>query len=74
MWSIREEVLHVTHAEQGINYLDIYLSRNYLKYNFRICKRLMLKSPRRHISLSFRFNTEKLLTINSMKLAWFGGL
>ena len=34
----------------------------------------MLKSPRRYISLSFRFKREKLLTINSMKLAWFGGL
>ena len=34
----------------------------------------MLKSPRRYISLSFRFKREKLLTINSMKLPWFGGL
>ena len=34
----------------------------------------MLKSARRYISLSFRFKREKLLTINSMKLVWFGGL
>ena len=44
------------------------------KTQFPFCKRLMLKSPRSYISLSFKFEREKLLTINSMKLVWFGGL
>ena len=34
----------------------------------------MLKSPRSYTSLSFKFERQKLLTINSMKLVWFGGL
>ena len=34
----------------------------------------MLKSLRQYISLSFRFKRKKLLTSNSMKLAWFIGL
>ena len=34
----------------------------------------MLKSPRRYISLSFRFILKNVSTIKSMNTAWFGGL
>ena len=37
-------------------------------------KRLMLKSPRRYMSLSFRFKLENFSIIKSMNSAWFGHL
>ena len=89
MWSIREEVLHVKRVGQLINCFKENIWQNWYlfmkvgtgpwqagisKIQFPFCKRLMLKSPRSYTSLSFKFERQKLLTINSMKLVWFGGL
>ena len=49
-----------------------------LPFNFRMYlpfwKRLMLKSLRRYIWLSFRFKPKNISAIKSMNSVWFGGL